>query len=110
MRVLLDNNVNHRFGALLREHEVVYARTMGWAELANGTLIAAAEAAGFDVMVTADKNMRYQQNLLGRRIGIVVLNCLFLKLPSIATLAPQVQALLDGGLAPSAFFVVDPPI
>ena len=59
MRVLLDNNVNHRFGALLREHEVVHARTMGWAELSNGTLIAAAEAAGFDVMVTADKNMRY---------------------------------------------------
>lgn len=45
----------------------------GWATLRNGELLAAAEAAGFDVFVTADKNMRDQQNLSTRRIAIIEL-------------------------------------
>jgi len=44
---------------------------MGW--LQNGELLNAAEAAGFDVLVTTDKNMRYQQNLVSRKIAIIVL-------------------------------------
>lgn len=51
-----------------------FADRLGWRELSNGDLLAAAEAAGFDVLVTADLNLRYQQNLAGRRIGIVVLS------------------------------------
>ena len=47
---------------------------MGWDALENGDLIAAAEAAGFDVLVTADQNIQYQQNHLGRRIALVVLS------------------------------------
>ena len=47
---------------------------MGWDRLENGALLAAAEAAGFKVMVTADKRIRYQQNLMGRRISLVVLS------------------------------------
>jgi hypothetical protein len=46
---------------------------LGWAELTNGKLLNAAEAAGFDVMVTVDQNIRYQQNLKGRKIALVVL-------------------------------------
>ena len=45
----------------------------GWERLANGALLDAAEAAGFDLLVTADKNIYYQQNLMGRKISIVVL-------------------------------------
>lgn len=45
----------------------------GWAQLENGTLIQEAEAAGFDLYVTTDKNLQYQQNLAGRRIAIAVL-------------------------------------
>jgi hypothetical protein len=45
----------------------------GWAGLTNGHLIAAAEQAGFEVMITADQNIRYQQNLTGRRLALVVL-------------------------------------
>lgn len=45
----------------------------GWDRLTNGELIAAAEAAGFEVLLTTDKNMRYQQNLTGRKIAFVVL-------------------------------------
>jgi hypothetical protein len=53
--------------------EVSTAYRMGWSELSNGALLAAAEQAGMDVFVTTDQNLRYQQNLKGRRIAIVVL-------------------------------------
>ena len=49
------------------------AAELGWSALGNGDLIAAAEDAGFDLMITTDQNLRYQQNLAVRRIGIVVL-------------------------------------
>jgi len=52
---------------------VTEARDRGWDRLSNGDLLDAAEAAGFEVLVTADKNIRYQQNLSGRRIAIVEL-------------------------------------
>ena len=45
----------------------------GWDRLVNGELLAAAEASGFEVLVTTDKNMRYQQNLKGLKIAFVVL-------------------------------------
>ncbi len=54
-------------------HTVDEARIHGWGDLANGELIAAAERAGFEVMVTTDKNIRYQHNLMGRALALVVL-------------------------------------
>lgn len=54
-------------------HTVTEARSRGWAELENGELLSKAEAAGFEVLVTTDKNISYQQNLSGRKIAIVVL-------------------------------------
>ncbi len=55
------------------EHHVVTAYEAGWSELSNGELLARAEEQ-FDVLVTTDKQLRYQQNLTGRRIAIVVLS------------------------------------
>ena len=52
---------------------VTEARARGWEKLENGELLNEAEAAGFEVLVTTDKNLRYQQNLKGRKIAIVVL-------------------------------------
>jgi hypothetical protein len=49
------------------------AAQQGWDKLRNGDLLTAAEEAGFDLFVTTDKNMRFQQNLTGRKIAIVVL-------------------------------------
>jgi hypothetical protein len=50
------------------------AKDRGWDQLANGDLLAEAEKAGFDALLTADNNMRYQQNLTGRNIALVVLS------------------------------------
>ena len=52
---------------------MVEAIERGWDNLLNGDLIAAVEAAGFEVLLTTDKNMRYQQNLTGRKIAFVVI-------------------------------------
>ena len=45
----------------------------GWGELENGELVQQAESAGFDLLITTDKNLRYQQNLRGRQLAILVL-------------------------------------
>lgn len=108
MRVLLVNNVNQNFKSLLTGHEIIHARDLSWGELQNGRLLTQAEAEGFDVLVTVDKQMRYQQNLSGRSICVVVLNCLLLKWSHITPLAPKVQRLLDSGdLVHGSFFVVE---
>ena len=95
MRVLLDNNVNHRFARLIVGHEVIHARNLGLGELHNGDLIAVAEEQRFDVMVTADKQMECQQHLIGRRTRIVVLNSLHIRWTDITPMEPEVQLALD---------------
>ena len=62
-----------RATSLSKPHVVVEAIERGWQRTSNGELIAAAETAGFDVLLTTDKNLRYQQNLTGRTIAFVVL-------------------------------------
>jgi hypothetical protein len=71
--ILLDNNVLRGLAGALTGHVVMEARDRGWATVKNGVLLSAAEEAGFEVLVTADKNIRYQQNLEGRTIAVVVL-------------------------------------
>jgi hypothetical protein len=73
MRVLFDNGTPRGVAAALSGHTVEEARSHGWDMLRNGELLDAAEAAGFDVLLTTDRNIRYQQNLTGRRLAIVVL-------------------------------------
>jgi predicted nuclease of predicted toxin-antitoxin system len=73
MNILFDNGVPRGLARFLTGHQVTEARSCGWEELANGELIRAAEERGFDIVVTNDKNIRYQQNLTGRRIAIIVL-------------------------------------
>lgn len=66
MRILFDNGVPRPVASALQAHIVEEARARGWDSLANGELLTAAEAAGFEVMVTTDRNLAYQQNLSGR--------------------------------------------
>ena len=73
MRVLFDNGTPRGVAATLAEHTVEEARSRGWDRLRNGELLDAAEGADFDVLLTTDKNIRYQQNLEKRRIAIVAL-------------------------------------
>jgi hypothetical protein len=72
MRILFDHGTPVPLRRVLRSHEVTTAYERGWAELANGALLSAAEAE-FDVLVTTDQSLRYQQNLVDRKLAILVL-------------------------------------
>jgi predicted nuclease of predicted toxin-antitoxin system len=104
MKILFDVNMPHPLRRELLGHEVVTAQFQGWAELENGDLVTAAEKAGFDVLLTADKNLRYQQNLLGRRIAILVLPTNKLKVLLRITAAIRVK--LDV-LKPGEYFEIE---
>ena len=74
MRVLFDQGTPAPLRHLLPGHEVSTAYELGWSTLKNGELLAAAEGRGFEVLVTTDTNLKYQQNLASRSIAIVVLS------------------------------------
>ena len=63
-----------RIGRELAGHEVAHTFRLGWHDLTNGKLLDAAQEAGFELLLTADRNLRYQQNLAGRRLAIVVVS------------------------------------
>lgn len=88
MRILLDECVDQRLRHLFAEHE---CQTAGYANLAglkNGVLLAAAEAAGFEVMVTTDHEIPFQQNLTMRRMSILVLCAPTNRLADLTPLVP----------------------
>jgi hypothetical protein len=74
MRILLDHNVPAPLRYFLTGHEVETAYEQGWAELTNGELLRTAEEAGFDALITTDQSIRYQQNLTGRKLALIVIN------------------------------------
>jgi hypothetical protein len=73
MRILFDNGTPAPLIPFLEGHIVTKAKDAGWDKLVNGELLKAAEAAGFEVLLTTDKNMAAQQNLKSLTIAIVVL-------------------------------------
>ena len=72
--ILLDHSVPAPLVRHLPDHQTVHTSVIGWDELANGELLVAAEANGYAVFITSDQNIRYQQNLAGRRLSIIELN------------------------------------
>ena len=73
MRILFDHGTPAPLIPFLEGHCVTKAKDAGWGKLVNGELLKAAEEAGFDLLLTTDKNMAAQQNLKKRSIAIVVL-------------------------------------
>ena len=73
MRILFDQGTPLPIRRFLTGHEVSISSDLGWDRLRNGDLLIAAENAGYDVLLTTDKNLRYQQNLKKRIIAIVVI-------------------------------------
>jgi hypothetical protein len=73
MRILFDHGTPRSIARWLHGHIVVEAIARGWDRLSNGELLNAAEEAGFEVLLSTDKNIQYQQNLTGRKIAVVIL-------------------------------------
>ena len=74
MRILLDHNTPAPLRYALQGHQVETAYERGCAELTNGGLLSVAESDGFDLLITTDKGIRYQQNLAGRKVSLLVLS------------------------------------
>ena len=73
MKILLDESVPRQIRAALAGHDVETVRQRGWTSVTNGELLRLAEGE-FEVFVTADKNLKYQQNLTGRTLAILELS------------------------------------
>jgi hypothetical protein len=73
LKVLLDENMPHQLRRHLSGYDVFTAVYVGFGGFTNGELLRAAEAAGFDVLITGDLSLEYQQNLTARKIAIVSL-------------------------------------
>jgi predicted nuclease of predicted toxin-antitoxin system len=106
MRILFDQATPLPIRPYLKGHEVRTAAQQGWDQLKNGELLVAAEADGFDVLLTTDKNMRYQQNLAGRKIAVVILS-----LQQWPSLQPHVQLVAEAVNAalPGSYTEIDLP-
>jgi predicted nuclease of predicted toxin-antitoxin system len=91
MRILLDESVPGRLGALLTGHSTITVQRKGWASIKNGKLLALA-ADEFDVLLTADKGMEYQQNLATLPVAILIV---LARSNRIEDLALAVQVILD---------------
>lgn len=98
MRILLDECVPWPIHRLLTRHECQTAQQCGWGGLKNGDLLKAAEGQ-FDVFITADQNLRYQQNLSGRTIAILELSTNKLRrLEAVADLIRQAISEMKPGI------------
>ena len=73
MLILFDHGTPAPLASFLTGHTVKKTKDLGWDTLTNGELLNVAEEFGFEMLLTTDKNIRYQQNLTGRKIAILVL-------------------------------------
>jgi len=94
MKILFDQGTPVPLRRNLAKHQVATAAEMSWSQLTNGELLSAASNAGFEVLVTTDQNLRYQQNLKDRKIAVVVL--MTASWPRISKQADKVAAAIEG--------------
>jgi hypothetical protein len=95
MRVLLDECIDERFRNYLPGHDCQSARYAGLAGLKNGDLLTAAETSKFDVFLTVDQGIEYQQNLTGRSIGIIIFRTKSNRLKDLLPHAPACLAHIE---------------
>jgi predicted nuclease of predicted toxin-antitoxin system len=94
MRLLIDECVDQRLRRLFAAHDCQTAAFAGLAGLKNGRLLDAAEAAGFEVLITVDQNIPDQQNLSGRTISLLILCAPTSRLRDLEPLVPLATSAL----------------
>lgn len=104
MRVLLDECVDWRLARDIVGHDVKTARQMGWTTITNGELLAFA-AKHFDVFVTVDRNLSFQQNLVPLSIAVVVLLAKTNRLADLRPLVPKLLAAVVSAQPGAATFI-----
>jgi predicted nuclease of predicted toxin-antitoxin system len=94
MRILLDECLPRRLGRALAGHDVMTVPAMGWAAIKNGALLRLADAS-FDVFITVDRNLQYQQSLRGLKMAIIVLSAPSNRIGALQPLMSDVSAILE---------------
>jgi hypothetical protein len=107
VHIVFDKNVPVGVRRFLSGHVVLTFTEMQWhPQLENGELLKAAETAGFDVMVTSDQNIRYQQNLRGRKLALLVLGSNIW--PIVREYGARIAAGVDAAMPGSCDFIEMP--
>ena len=96
MTILLDHNPDRRFKNHLSGFETATTQELGWADVLNGELLSLAETSGFDVLLTADANIKNQQNLSNRSISILVLRAFDNRLTTHVEMIDDIVSALAG--------------
>lgn len=92
MNIIIDECVPHIIKKRLTQRQIKTVQEMGWAGVKNGELLKLIEA-GFDIFITSDKNLRYQQNLRNRKLAILLLPSN--QIPIIENLLPQIDESIE---------------
>ncbi len=90
MKLLLDECIDRRLAKDLERHDVKTVPQMGWAGIKNGALLTLAEKEFFDVFITVDRNLSFQQNLLNFNLAVLVLHATSNRLADLKPLAPKI--------------------
>lgn len=96
MRLLLDESLPKKLRDHLPGHHIKTVVEMGWSGYKNGRLLTVASA-GFDALITADKNMPHQQNPATLPLAVIILDAPSNELSRLLPLLPRLQAILTGG-------------
>lgn len=107
-RALLDENIDVRLAREFRTHGVSTVGREGWSGVKNGQLLLLIERAEFEVFITADRNLQYQQTLAGRPFGTLVLYPKLLKLSHLLPLVPSIEQAI-GSVNPGEVLHIHPP-
>lgn len=94
LRVLLDESVPHDLLLYLTEFEAATVQSLGWSGMKNGVLLRAAREAGFQILVTVDRRLEYQQNIPKSGLALVVLQARSTRMPDLLPLIPALTAAL----------------
>ncbi len=106
MRILLDEQLNWRLARVFSSaHEVHSVRDMAWTGMQNGDLLRLAERE-FDVMVTMDRNMEHQQDLLRYNLAVILLLSMSNRLEDTEGFVPEVERMLALGVEPGHMYRV----
>jgi hypothetical protein len=106
VKIIFDNSTPGPLARSLIGHEILTCPKLGWTRLENGELLTAAEAAGFELMITADQNLKYQQNLAKRRIALIVLGSNYW--PTVRQFSALIAANADAA-KPNSYVFIEMP-
>lgn len=104
MRLLLDHCIPARFGRLLVGHDVSTAKDMGWADIGNGRLLAAA-AGKFNALITVDRGFAHQHNPATMPMAVVLVEARNNRMETLVGTVPAVLAVLNETLPPGVYHV-----